>query len=45
MIFIQSLKELEKLNKTIILATHDPIFESLDFVDEIINIKNGTICE
>ena len=45
MIFIQSLKELKKLNKTIILATHDPIFESLDFVDEIINIKNGTICE
>ena len=45
MIFIQSLKELKKLNKTIIVATHDPIFESLDFVDEIINIKNGTICE
>ena len=45
MIFIQSLKELKKLNKTIIVATHDPIFERLDFVDEIINIKNGTICE
>jgi hypothetical protein len=23
------------------VATHDPIFEELDFVDEIINIKNG----
>ena len=45
MIFIQSLKELKKLNKTIIVATHDPIFETLDFVDEIINIKNGKICE
>ena len=45
MIFIQSLKELKKLNKTIIVATHDPIFYSLDYVDENINIKNGTICE
>ena len=43
--FIQSLRELKKLNKTIIVATHDPIFEKLDFVDEIINIKNGIICE
>uniref|UniRef100_UPI004048A68D ABC transporter ATP-binding protein n=1 Tax=Aliarcobacter sp. TaxID=2321116 RepID=UPI004048A68D len=43
--FIESLKELKKLNKTIIVATHDPIFEKLDFVDEIINIKNGQICE
>jgi putative ABC transport system ATP-binding protein len=43
--FIQSLRELKKLNKTIIVATHDPIFEKLDFVDEIINIKNGMICE
>ena len=43
--FIESLKELKKLNKTIIVATHDPIFEKLDFVDEIINIKNGMICE
>jgi len=43
--FIESLKNLKKLNKTIIVATHDPIFEKLDFVDEIINIKNGKICE
>jgi putative ABC transport system ATP-binding protein len=43
--FIESLREFKKLNKTIIVATHDPIFESLDFVDEIINIKNGMICE
>ena len=43
--FIDSLRELKKLNKTIIVATHDPIFEKLDFVDEIINIKNGMICE
>ena len=43
--FIESLREFKKLNKTIIVATHDPIFEDLDFVDEIINIKNGMICE
>ena len=43
--FIESLRELKKLNKTIIVATHDPIFENLDFVDEVINIKNGMICE
>jgi putative ABC transport system ATP-binding protein len=43
--FIESLREFKKLNKTIIVATHDPIFENLDFVDEIINIKNGMICE
>ena len=43
--FIESLREFKKLNKTIIVATHDPIFEELDFVDEIINIKNGMICE
>jgi putative ABC transport system ATP-binding protein len=43
--FIESLRKFKKLNKTIIVATHDPIFEKLDFVDKIINIKNGMICE
>lgn len=43
--FIESLREFKKLKKTIIVATHDPIFENLDFVDEVINIKNGIICE
>jgi putative ABC transport system ATP-binding protein len=44
-IFIETLKRLKVLNKTIIVATHDPIFDNLDFVDKIINIKNGMICE
>lgn len=44
-IFIENLRKLKTLNKTIIIATHDPIFENLDFVDKIINIKNGMICE
>ena len=43
--FIEVLKELKKLNKTIIVATHDPIFDNIDFVDKTINIKNGMICE
>lgn len=43
--FIDVLKDLKKLNKTIIVATHDPIFDNLDFVDKIINIKNGLISE
>jgi putative ABC transport system ATP-binding protein len=37
------IKTLKSLEKTIIIATHDPLFESLDFVDEVVNIKNGEI--
>ena len=43
--FIAAIKKLKSLNKTIIIATHDPIFDNLDFVDAIINIKNGEIIE
>lgn len=43
--FIAAMKKLKALNKTIIIATHDPIFDNLDFVDDIINIKNGEIVE
>lgn len=43
--FIDVLKDLKKLNKTIIVATHDPIFDNLEFIDKIINIKNGIISE
>jgi len=41
--FIEILKELKKSNKTIIVATHDPLFFNLDFVDRIIEIHNGKI--
>ncbi len=41
--FISILKELKQSNKTIIVASHDPIFFNLDFVDKIIEMKNGTI--
>ncbi|MBU3014509.1 ABC transporter ATP-binding protein [Poseidonibacter lekithochrous] len=41
--FIEVMRNLKKLNKTIIIATHDPIFDNLDFVDNTINIKDGKI--
>ena len=41
--FIEILKELKKSNKTIIVATHDPLFFDLEFVDKIIELKNGKI--
>ncbi len=41
--FIEILKTLKQSNKTIIIATHDPIFFNLDFVDKIIEIHNGNI--
>lgn len=43
--FIKELKKLKEENKTILIASHDPIFDKLDFVDKIIYIKNGEIIE
>lgn len=41
--FIEMLRELKALKKTIIIATHDPLFFGLDFVDREIQIHNGSI--
>jgi putative ABC transport system ATP-binding protein len=41
--FIKILKSLKKLKKTIIVATHDPLFFDLDFVDKIIELHNGKV--
>ncbi len=43
--FIKTLKELKDLGKTIVVATHDPLFFELDFVTKTINMKNGHIVE
>lgn len=41
--FIEMLRELKALNKTIIVATHDPLFFGLDFVDREIEMHNGAL--
>ncbi len=41
--FIEILRELKALGKTIIIATHDPLFFGLDFVDREIEIYKGKI--
>ena len=47
LIFIDIIKQLQKLGKTIIIATHDTIFDNLhkniDMNCRVINIKNGRI--
>lgn len=41
--FIEILKELKQTNLTIVIATHDPLFFGLDFIDEEIELKNGIV--
>ncbi|MEA1982336.1 MAG: ABC transporter ATP-binding protein [Campylobacterota bacterium] len=41
--FIEILKELKSKNRTIIVATHDPLFFDLEFVDRVIEVKDGEI--
>jgi putative ABC transport system ATP-binding protein len=41
--FIEILREFKNANKTTIIATHDPLFFDLDFVDRIVEIKKGTV--
>lgn len=41
--FTQVLKELKSDGKTIIIATHDPSISDLEFIDKILNIKDGKI--
>ncbi len=41
--FIETLRELKSLGKTLVIATHDPLFFNLDFADREIQINNGTI--
>lgn len=41
--FIKMLYELKNMGKTIIIATHDPLFFDLDLVDKTIELSNGEI--
>lgn len=41
--FIEMLRSLKSQKRTIIVATHDPLFFNLDFVDRVIEVKNGQI--
>jgi putative ABC transport system ATP-binding protein len=42
---ITILEDLKKLGKTVVIATHDTIFDDLEFVDKIVHIQNGEIVE
>jgi len=41
--FIEILKEFKALGKTVVVATHDPLFFGLDFVDKEIEIERGNL--
>ena len=43
LIFVDILRKFKQLNKTVVVATHDTIFDNLSFVDKHINIENGVI--
>lgn len=41
LIFIDILRKFKQLNKTVLIATHDTIFDNLDFVDKRIYLEDG----
>jgi len=43
--FITILKELKSQNKTIIIATHDPLFFDLEFADKVIKMEHGKVIQ
>ncbi|MCH9812391.1 MAG: ABC transporter ATP-binding protein [Epsilonproteobacteria bacterium] len=43
LVFIEVLQKLKSMQKTIIIATHDPIFEQVKFIDRVVQIENGEI--
>jgi putative ABC transport system ATP-binding protein len=43
LLFIEILKTLKAKGKSIIIATHDPLFDTLNIIDKSYNIKEGRI--
>ncbi len=41
--FIDILKSLHDMGKTIVVATHDPLFENLSFVNRVVHMSDGVI--
>jgi putative ABC transport system ATP-binding protein len=41
--FIEILKKLKENGKTIIISTHEQIFNQLNFIDKILTLKSGTL--
>lgn len=42
--FIEILQRLHEREKSIIVATHDPLFETLSFVGRVLHMEDGVIC-
>ena len=43
--FINIIEQLKNDATTIVIATHDPLFFDLDFVDKIVELKNGEVID
>jgi len=41
--FIEIIREMKKENRTIIIATHDPLFFDLEFSDRVVEIEDGRV--
>ncbi len=41
--FIEELKELKEMGKTILISTHDPLFREISFSDKVVEIEGGKI--
>ena len=43
LIFTRILEDLKGLGKTILIASHDPVFERLDCVDRVLSLEQGRL--
>ena len=41
--FVEIIKKLKEMNKIVIIATHDPLFNELEFVDRVVYMKDGEL--